>query len=428
MSVNHYDYNDSTQLSPHFNAREFRCSCGKSHETLLASELVDKLESLYTALNCSKIIVTSGYRCPEHDKAVGGTSSGQHIKGTAADVCCYGQDGQPISSKTVCCKAQDLGFGGIANITSSYQYTHLDVRTGYRWLGDETKGNGTVTDDFYKYFGISKTSNFEKNSAIFGIDVSEWQGTIDWAKAKAGGIKFAILRAGISSRADKCFTTNYAACENAGIPVGSYWYCTATTVADAKAQAKQFLQVISGKKFAYPVYMDLEEPAQFALGKAKCSELVDAFLTVLEQARYFAGLYCSTSYLQQYLTDSIRSRYAIWVAQYYTSCTYDGDYGIWQYNVAGNAEYDIIGQKNIPGVSGECDMDYCYTDYPSIIKNAGLNGFAKNATTTPEDTKKDTSDTEKDTSDNDTLKQILQHVSSIDKKLQNSTSNFIDKL
>ena len=96
MPVNHYDYNDSTQLSPHFNAREFRCQCGQSHETLIASELVDKLETLYTALNCSKIIVTSGYRCPEHDKAVGGTSSGQHTKGTAADVCCYGQDGQPL--------------------------------------------------------------------------------------------------------------------------------------------------------------------------------------------------------------------------------------------------------------------------------------------------------------------------------------------
>ena len=142
MPVNHYDYNDSTQLSPHFNAREFRCSCGKSHGTLIASKLVDKLETLYTALNCSKIIVTSGYRCPEHDKAVGGTSSGQHTKGTAADVCCYGQDGQPISSKTVCCKAQDLGFTGIANITSSYQYTHLDVRTTGKWYGDEIHETG----------------------------------------------------------------------------------------------------------------------------------------------------------------------------------------------------------------------------------------------------------------------------------------------
>ena len=406
MAILTYKFDDQTQLSPHFNAREFRCQCGQPHETLIASELIDKLEALYTALNCSKIIVTSGYRCPEHDKAVGGTSSGQHTKGTAADVCCYGQDGQPISSKTICCKAQDLGFTGIANITSSYQYTHLDVRTSGRWYGDETKGNGTITDDFYKYFGISK--NVAKTVQKYGIDVSEWQGVIDWAKAKAGGIKFAILRAGISSRADKCFATNYAACENAGIPAGAYWYCTATTVADAKAQAKLFLQIISGKKFAYPVYMDLEEHEQFALGKAKCSELADAFLTVLEQAGYFAGLYCSTSYLQQYLTDSIRSRYAIWVAQYYTSCTYDGDYGIWQYNVAGNAEYDIIGQKSIPGIVGECDMDYCYTDYPAIIKAAGLNGFTK--TTQP-------AEPEPTPDEESTLQQILKHVASLDEKL-----------
>ena len=152
MAVKTYASNDRTQLSAHFNVQEFKCKCGQSHDILISDELIQKLEELYIALGCSKIIVTSGYRCPEHDKAVGGTSSGQHTKGTAADVCCYGQDGQPISSKTVCCKAQDLGFGGIANITSSYQYTHLDVRTGYRWLGDEVKGNGTVTDDFYKYF------------------------------------------------------------------------------------------------------------------------------------------------------------------------------------------------------------------------------------------------------------------------------------
>ena len=80
MAILTYKFDDQTQLSPHFNAREFRCQCGQPHETLIASELIDKLESLYTALNCSKIIVTSGYRCPEHDKAVGGTSSGQHTK------------------------------------------------------------------------------------------------------------------------------------------------------------------------------------------------------------------------------------------------------------------------------------------------------------------------------------------------------------
>ena len=415
MSVNHYDYNDSTQLSPHFNAREFRCQCGSNHETLIASELVDKLEALYTALNCSKIIVTSGYRCPEHDKAVGGTSSGQHTKGTAADVCCYGQDGQPISSKTVCCKAQDLGFGGVANITSSYQYTHLVVRTGYRWLGDETKGNSTVTDDFYKYFGIKKST--ETTSVLKGIDVSYCQNEVDWDAAKASGlVDFAILRAGYGKEAnqvDTQFNRNYAACKRLSIPCGAYWFSYAMSADEAKREAQVFLQTIKGKSFEYPVYMDLENEKQFALGKAACSAIVDAFLNTLEQAGYFAGLYCSTYYLDNYLSDSIKSRYTVWCAQYASKCTYQNPYGIWQYNVAGSTEHDIIGQKSISGIVGECDMDYCYTDYPSIIKAAGLNGFTK--TTQP--TEPEPEPTPEPDTEESTLQQILKHVANIDEKL-----------
>ena len=264
MPVNHYDYNDNTQLSPHFNVREFRCQCGSSHETLIASELIEKLEALYATLNCSKIIVTSGYRCPDHDKAVGGTSSGQHTKGTAADVCCYGQDGQPISSKTVCCKAQDLGFGGIANITSSYQYTHLDVRTSGKWYGDEIHGNGTVTDDFYKYFGIPKT---DAKHILKWIDVSYCQKEIDWEAAKASKlVDFAILRAGYDKEAnqvDAQFNRNYAACKRLGIPCGAYWFSYAMSADEAKREAQVFLQTIKGKSFEYPVYMDLELAKQF---------------------------------------------------------------------------------------------------------------------------------------------------------------------
>lgn len=129
MTVKSFSATDNTQLTEHFNAREFRCKCGKSHDFLISDELVSKLEQLYAALDCGKIIVNSGYRCPEHDKAVGGTSTGQHTKGTAADVVCYDKSGSVISAKTVCCKAQDLGFSGIANITSAYTSVHLDVRT-----------------------------------------------------------------------------------------------------------------------------------------------------------------------------------------------------------------------------------------------------------------------------------------------------------
>ena len=405
MSVNHYDYNDSTQLSSHFNVKEFRCQCGKTHETLIAFELVDKLEQLYTALNCSKIIVTSGYRCPEHDKAVGGTSSGQHTKGTAADVCCYGQDGQPISSKTVCCKAQDLGFGGIANIMSSYQYTHLDVRTNGRWYGDETKGNSTVTDDFYSYFGISK--NVAKTVQKRGIDVSYAQGEINWDAVKASGqVNFAILRAGYgreTSQVDTQFERNYAACKRLGIPIGVYWYSYATTAAEAEQEAKVCLQTIRGKQFEYPVAFDIEEARSLPQADALCT----AFCSALEKQGYYAAIYTFKSALENNISAAIKSRYDIFLSHVGVQQTsYTGAYGLWQYSWTGR----------IPGISGDVDLDYAYKDYPTIIQNAGLNGFTKETQLTSEPSAEDS-----------TLQQILRHVASIDKKLQNSTSNQIDQ-
>ena len=405
MAVKTYASNDSTQLSAHFNVREFRCKCGGTHDILISSELINKLEQLHAAFHCSKIIVTSGYRCPTHDKNVGGNGSGQHTKGTAADICCYAQDGSIISSKLVCCKAQDIGFTGIANIDSSYQYTHVDVRTGYPWYGDEVYGTGTVTDDFYSYYGVSKQDNSVSNTAksvAKGVDVSEWQGNINWSHVKTDGVKFAIIRAGIGHRVDDQFANNYAGCKSNSVPVGAYWYSKATTVTEAKQEAQDFLAALKGKTFEYPVYMDLEESAQFALGKAKCSELVDAFLTVLEQAGYYAGLYCSTSYLNSHVSESVRKRYTIWCADYRGSCGYTGDYGIWQ-----------PGTGTIYGIDTEVDLDYAYIDYPKIIKNAGLNGFSgQNSNIENEGPDKSNTD------NTDTLEQILQHVASIDKKLQ----------
>ena len=405
MPVNHYDYNDSTQLSPHFNAREFRCSCGKSHETLLASELVDKLEALYTALNCSKIIVTSGYRCSEHDKAVGGTSSGQHTKGTAADVCCYGQDGQPISSKTVCCKAQDLGFGGIANITSSYQYTHLDVRTSGKWYGDEIHGNGTVTDDFYKYFGIEKAEPETKN-ILKGIDVSYAQGVIAWEKVKASGlVDFAILRAGYgreTTQVDTQFERNYAACKRLGIPVGVYWYSYATTAAEAEQEAKVCLQTIQGKQFEYPVAFDIEEARSLPQADALCT----AFCNALEKQGYYSAIYTFKSALENNISAAIKSRYDIFLSHVGVQQTsYAGAYGLWQYSWTGR----------IPGISGDVDLDYAYKDYPTMIQNAGLNGFTK--TMQPTEPEPEPTPTPEPDNEETTLQQILKHVASLDEKL-----------
>ena len=73
--IRNYEYGDTTQITQHFNAKEFRCKCGKEHEFSVSDDLVQKLEQLYAALNCSKIIVTSGFRCSAHDKAVKGSGT-----------------------------------------------------------------------------------------------------------------------------------------------------------------------------------------------------------------------------------------------------------------------------------------------------------------------------------------------------------------
>ena len=373
--VKKYESGDKSQLSQHFNVQEFRCKCGKEHEILIAEELITNLEKLYSALNCSKIIVTSGYRCTAHDKNVGGSGSGQHTKGNAADICCYGQDGQPISSKTVCCMTQDIGFGGIATINEKYIYTHVDVRTGSKWYGDEIKGNSTVTSDFYQYFGISKTNE----PLMKGIDVSVHNGSIDWQKVKNAGIQFAILRAGYGrelSQKDAKFEENYRNAKVAGIPVGAYWYSYAMTEDEARLEADVFLSVIKGKQFEMPVYFDLEEKKQFDLGKEKVSAIMRAFLEKVEKAGYFVGLYGSASSLTTHTADDIKSRYTIWLAHWTDKTNYSGAYGIWQYSDKGKVD----------GISGNVDLDIAYADFPIIIKGKGLNGFGKDTTPEPDST------------------------------------------
>lgn len=217
--------------------------------------------------------------------------------------------------------------------------------------------------------------------SVKGIDVSQWQGNIDFNKVKASGIDFVIIRAGYGreiSQKDPYFEQNYARAKAAGLNVGVYWYSYAASTADAVTEAQTCLKAIAGKQFEYPIYFDLEEAFQFAKGRTFCDGLVKAFCNEIEKAGYFAGLYCSTSYLNGYVSEAVRKRYAVWVAQYNNKCTYSGSYGIWQYGRS----------SKVNGVNGDCDMDIGYVDYPKIIKNAGLNGFEKSTNKTVEYTVK----------------------------------------
>lgn len=145
--------------STHTQVKEMASKSGSKVYTdtvLIDTVLMEMIEKLFAKLNCKKYIISSGYRSAAHDKAVGGSGTGQHTKGKAVDACFYDKNGKIISAKIVCCVAQDLGFKGIANISSKYCYVHLDMRDSGTYKGDEIKSFNTVTNDFYKYFGVSK--------------------------------------------------------------------------------------------------------------------------------------------------------------------------------------------------------------------------------------------------------------------------------
>ena len=201
-----------------------------------------------------------------------------------------------------------------------------------------------------------------------GIDVSRWQGQIDWKNVKTD---FAIIQAGFGrevSQKDTQFEANYNGCKANNIPCGAYWYNYAKTPEDAEKEAAACLEIIKGKKFEYPIYYDVEKQTVLNLGKARVSAIIRAFLKKVESAGYFVGLYMAASHLNSYVEDDIKKRYAVWVAHINTNKpSYSGTYGIWQYSWEGR----------INGISGDVDTDYAYVDYPTVIKNAGLNGFKK---------------------------------------------------
>lgn len=176
-----YSNNGIGQLSEHFSVIEFSCKCGGNHEIRVDTELIEKLETLRKVLDCSKIIVNSGYRCPDHDRRVGGSGGGMHTKGQAADIICYDKEGRIYPAGEVCCAAQEIGFGGIANIDKTYTAVHVDTRKGSKWYGDEAVPGGTtssVCNDFYEYYTDVKRKE-EIRTGTIEIDGIKYKYTLE---------------------------------------------------------------------------------------------------------------------------------------------------------------------------------------------------------------------------------------------------------
>ena len=206
--------------------------------------------------------------------------------------------------------------------------------------------------------------------AIFeGVDVSVYQGNIDWNKAKADGIEFAIMRAGYGkyvSQKDKYFDQNMKNAKAAGLPCGVYWFSYALTPEDAIKEADACYEVIKNYKLEYPVSFDMETESQMKLPKETVAQIIEAFCGRMESYGYYTTLYTYASFLNYKVEDRIFDKYDIWVAHYNTSKpAFNRNYGLWQYSCTGSVQ----------GITGNVDRDYVYLDYERIIKNAHLNGF-----------------------------------------------------
>lgn len=209
----------------------------------------------------------------------------------------------------------------------------------------------------------------------FGVDVSKWQGSIDWNRVKKLA-DFAIIRAGYGkepSQVDKCFHNNIKNAQANNVPVGVYWYSYARTVDEAVQEAKVLLNTIKGYKLEYPVVFDIEDSSQITLSKRVLTDICKAFCNEIEKAGYYAMIYTNCNWLKNHLyADELLSKYDLWLAQWNVK---EPSYncGMWQTSDKGI----------IDGISGNVDLNTAFKDYPAIMKSKGLNGFSKSGQTAP---------------------------------------------
>lgn len=204
-----------------------------------------------------------------------------------------------------------------------------------------------------------------------GIDISHWNGNINFDQVKSAGYDFVIIKAGgyeSGPYKDPMFETNYKKAKAAGLNVGAYYFA-GKNFKDALTgtlYAGHFYSLIRDKQFEYPVFIDVE--AQDVRYKNGITDATINFCDALEKMGYFVGIYASdiSGYKDRLIHDKIK-KYAHWVARYGNEPTICKEYQIWQYSSKGS----------VRGIIGSVDMDISNVDYPKIMKSKGLNGFSK---------------------------------------------------
>lgn len=207
---------------------------------------------------------------------------------------------------------------------------------------------------------------------LVGVDVSKYNGYPDWAKAKADGVQFAILRLGSGYNGgyvDKTFEYNYRECKKAGIGVGVY----VASYLNISSEINMTLKALKGKQLEYPVYFDIED---FSLGgrrytNSQLTNYTVRYCSEVERAGYYVGIYSNKAFLDSRLYWERIKKYDIWIAHWNKNVNYAGKYAMHQYTNKG--QWRGIASTGEGGV----DTNWCFVDYPSLMKKLGINGYKK---------------------------------------------------
>lgn len=207
------------------------------------------------------------------------------------------------------------------------------------------------------------------------LDVSRWQGRIDWDAAKASGLVSGVMLRALGNSAedkpskpyiDPYFARNYAECQRLGIPCGVYYYCKAVNTAEADAELALLRKVLTGKTVQLPVAVDIEDNyVQAPLDKQTLTDIAAHALAAIEQMGFYAMLYTGLNFGRNnlYMTGAALKPYDVWLAAYRSKKpTPDWPFGMWQYTRT----------ASVPGITGNADLSHAYKDYAAIIAKKGL--------------------------------------------------------
>lgn len=208
-----------------------------------------------------------------------------------------------------------------------------------------------------------KKAQATTGNAVLGIDVSKWQGEIDWDKVKNDGIDFAIIRCGYRGSVtgslveDPYFAQNIRAAAAAGVKVGVYFFTQAVNEVEAVEEASMVVSLIRDYDLTYPVFIDTESAGgdgrADGLEEEQRTAVCEAFCATIENAGYEAGVYASRNWYNRKLNTALLEKYVIWLAEYRSVPLYQGYYRMWQYTSKGSVE----------GISGNVDLNISYMGY-----------------------------------------------------------------